>query len=104
VDSLHDFQDPHFPAGGNHTIANQTMGLHNARVRSIKPQDKRIKGHLRHSGGPSRFKSAQQNQEDGPFQVPSPSLPMLERFLITSIKRGLKTLIIRFLYLSMRYP
>jgi hypothetical protein len=42
VDSLHNFQDSHFPAGGNQAIANGTMRLNHARVGCIKPQDKRV--------------------------------------------------------------
>jgi hypothetical protein len=42
VDSLHDFQNSHLPAGSDQPIANQTMGLHHAGISSIKPQDKRL--------------------------------------------------------------
>jgi hypothetical protein len=40
MDSLHDFQYSHFPAGGNQAIANGTMGFNNAGVGSIGPKDK----------------------------------------------------------------
>jgi hypothetical protein len=43
---------------------------------------------------PGSSVNAQQNQEDGPVTAASHPHPMLQTFLITSIKRELKTLII----------
>jgi hypothetical protein len=40
MDSLHNFQYSHFPAGGNQATANGTMGLNHAGVGCIKPQNK----------------------------------------------------------------
>jgi hypothetical protein len=42
MDSLHNFQHSHFPAGGNQAIANGAMRLNDAGVGRIKPQNKRV--------------------------------------------------------------
>jgi hypothetical protein len=42
MDSLHNFQYSHFPAGGNQAIAHGTMRFNHAGVGSIGPQDKRV--------------------------------------------------------------
>lgn len=42
VDSLHNFQYSHFPAGSNQAMANGTMRLNNAGIGGIKPQYKGI--------------------------------------------------------------
>jgi hypothetical protein len=53
VDSLHNLQYSHFPAGGNQAIANGTMRLHDAGVGFIKPQNKGIYLKRLHSVKPS---------------------------------------------------
>jgi hypothetical protein len=40
MDSLHNFQYFHFPAGSNQAIANGTMRLNEAGIGYIKPQNK----------------------------------------------------------------
>lgn len=42
VDSLHNFQNVHFTAGGDQALADGTMALQHAGVGFIKPQDKDV--------------------------------------------------------------